>query len=92
MARKSKLLAALDSQKGRDFNLEKQKKLQKQAVKRKRSKACPEGQQTVEDEREDVKIVTQNSRIRAEAENDGWESGESEAALLGNVCPLHSQH
>ena len=35
---KSKLIAALDAHKGRDHKLERQKKLQKEATKRKRSK------------------------------------------------------
>ena len=35
---KSKLLTALDSQKGRNYELEKQKSLQKKAAKRKKSK------------------------------------------------------
>lgn len=39
MAKKSKLLSALDAHKGRDFEKERQKKLQKAAEKRKRSKA-----------------------------------------------------
>lgn len=38
MAKKSKLLSALDAHKNVDYSLQKQKKLQKQAAKRKRSK------------------------------------------------------
>ncbi len=38
MAKKSKLLSALDAHKNVDYGLQKQKKLQKQAAKRKRSK------------------------------------------------------
>ncbi|KAL8655167.1 MAG: hypothetical protein Q9226_003160, partial [Calogaya cf. arnoldii] len=38
MAKKSKLLSALDAHKNVDHDLQKQKKLQKQAAKRKRSK------------------------------------------------------
>ena len=40
MAKKSKLLAALDAHKGVDHELERQKKLQKQAARRKRSRAA----------------------------------------------------
>ncbi|KAL8695781.1 MAG: hypothetical protein Q9224_003167, partial [Gallowayella concinna] len=38
MAKKSRLLSALDAHKNLDHSLERQKKLQKQAAKRKRSK------------------------------------------------------
>lgn len=38
MAKKSKLLSALDAHKNVDYGLQKQKKLQKQAAKRKRAK------------------------------------------------------
>lgn len=43
MAKKGKLLSALDAHKGRDFKLEHQKKLQKNAEKRKRSKLDESG-------------------------------------------------
>ena len=42
MPKKSKLLAALDAHKGKDYKLEKQKKLQKQAGKRKKLKHISE--------------------------------------------------
>ena len=45
MARKSALLAALDSHKQRSYQLEKQKKLEKQAAKRKRTTRVPTGQE-----------------------------------------------
>ena len=38
MAKRSKLLMALDAHQGRDYKVEKQKKLQRQAVKRKSSR------------------------------------------------------
>ena len=43
MAKKSKLFAALDEHRGIDHKLEKQKKLQKQAAKRRRSKEQENG-------------------------------------------------
>ena len=42
MAKRSKLLSALDAHRGRDFEKERQQKLQKTAAKRKRSKAAAE--------------------------------------------------
>lgn len=65
MAKKSKLLAALDAHKGRDYKLEHQKKLQKQAERRKCS--------TV------TKPDVENPDLEIDAENSGWESDESEA-------------
>lgn len=54
MAKKSKLLSALDAHKGRDFEKERQKKLQKAAEKRKRSKAAEE--QEEDHETKDVEV------------------------------------
>ena len=76
MAKKGRLLAALDAHKGRDYILEKQKKQQKQAAKKKRTKVPRsklEGKESVE--------AQANGKVSMpEAESDGWESDESEAA------------
>ena len=73
---KSKLLTALDTQKGRNYKLEKQKKFQKQAVKKKKSKA-PEPNS---EEKENEPAQVNGRTIIPQAESDGWESDESEAA------------
>jgi len=78
MAKKSKLVAALDAHKGRDYNLEKQKKLQKQADKRKKSRPQPQ-QLEAENEREDGARI--NGVLKGSgSESEGWESEESEKA------------
>ena len=79
---KSKLIAALDAHRGRDYKLEKQKKLQKQAAKRKKPKA-PESSS---EEKENVKADTSGSLAMPEAESDGWESDESKVAEPTAVC------
>ena len=76
MARKGKLLAALDAHKGRDYRLEKQKKQQKQAAKKKRTKAS----ESSLEENKNVEAQAIGILSVHEAESDGWESDESEAA------------
>ncbi len=83
MAKKSKLLAALDAHKGRDHKLEKQKKLQKQAARKKRSNS-----QFHSSDVEDEPIVGASFnglKPEPEDESDGWESDESEDAVTGDV-------
>ncbi len=84
MAKKGKLLAALDAHKGRDYRLEKQKKQQKQAVKKKRTKA-PRSQF---EEKENIEAHVNGTASMPEAESDGWESDESEAAEATVVCQV----
>lgn len=73
---KSKLHSALDSHQGRDYKLEKQKKLQKQAAKKKKSKApTSDGE-----EKENIEALTNGKLTEPELESEGWESDESEAA------------
>lgn len=79
MAKKSKLLAALDAHKGRDFKLEKQKKLQKQADKRKKSKSQPQQLDTGAEQDDTVVKSTLNGISQAsEIDSEGWESEEDE--------------
>lgn len=76
MAKKGKLLVALDAHKGRDYELEKQKKQQKQAAKKKRAKAHgPDWE-----EKENVEARLNATAPMREDGSDGWESDESEAA------------
>ncbi|KAL2048103.1 hypothetical protein N7G274_000014 [Stereocaulon virgatum] len=75
---KSKLLAALDAHRGRDHKLEKQKKLQKQAAKRRKSKVPDTDTDSHGNEK--VKKNTNGSLAMFEAESDGWHSDESEYA------------
>ncbi|KAK2744411.1 rRNA-processing protein and EBNA1-binding protein ebp2 [Myotisia sp. PD_48] len=78
MAKKSKLLSALDAHKGRDFDLERQKKLRKAAEKKKRSKGADKdaGEDTVNgdeqaanDSESDGGVETSNSSKIAPKEN-----------------------
>ena len=80
---KSKLLTALDSHRGRNYKVEKQRKLQKQAAKRKKSKD-PESNNS--EQKEDVETEVNGTVPMPELESDGWESDESEAAEPGPVC------
>lgn len=88
MAKKGKLLAALDAHKSRDYKLEKQKKLQKQAAKKKRTKAPGSNLE------EKGSVDTQANGIPSmpEAESDGWESDKSEAAGATAVCRTSVEH
>lgn len=72
----SKLLAALDAHKGRDYRLEKQKKQQKLAAKRKRTKA-PESNP---EEKESIEAQANGLASMLDVESDGWESDQDEAA------------
>lgn len=76
MAKKGKLLAALDAHKGRDYKLEKQKKQQKQAARKNRPKTPGLNLE----EKENVNAQTNGTASVPEAESDDWESDESEAA------------
>lgn len=86
MSRKSKLLAALDAHKGRDYQAEKQKKLQKQAAKRKAEKA--EVQQDAL-ERPEIHMNGANGIPELSEESEGWESDESEE--FNGLVLLHTQ-
>ena len=77
MAKKSKLLAALDAHKGKDYKLQKQKKLRKQADRRKRSRPQPESSY-VDDE--EGGALNNGAIKELGVESDGWESEESEEA------------
>lgn len=80
MAKKSKLLAALDAQKGRDFKKEHHKKMQKQAERRKKTKPVLDG--ASEDESEAASgAQVDGTSAQLDAESEGWETDESEAAL-----------
>ncbi|KAL6721570.1 rRNA-processing protein EBP2 [Lecanora helva] len=78
---KSKLLTALDAQKGRNYELERQRKLQKEAAKKKKSKA----QSLKYEEKENGHLELDDKPILPEAESEGWESDESEVAEAGPV-------
>lgn len=78
MAKKSKLLAALDAHKGRDHKLEKHKKLRKQADKRKKSR--PQPQQSEAENKMDGGARINNGIKGSGTESDGWESEEGEEA------------
>ena len=81
MAKRSKLLTALDIHKGRDYKLEKQKKQQKQAAKKLRSKA--QDQHPRGKGKEDVERKPNGTRASSNSESGG---SESEAAEPTAVC------
>ena len=90
MAKKSKLLAALDAHKGRDYKLEKQKKLQKQAERRKTSKVSKDASDGESIGEDGAQLDGKKSRL--EEESDGWESDESEEAAPIEVCRTNPRH
>lgn len=69
-------MQALGAHQGRDYNLEKQKKQQKQAAKRKGSKA----RLSSLEEKENVQAQSNGTGSVPEAESERWESDESDAA------------
>ena len=75
MPKKSKLLAALDAHKGRDFGAEKDKKQRKEAGKKKRLK-----NEKADEEKENNAVITESVAPELDVESEGWESDESEAA------------
>ena len=85
MAKKSKLLAALDAHKGRDYKVEKQKKLQKQAAKKKDSN--PQVQSLDADNHGPIGGGPVNGpKLEPEEDSEGWESHESRNAMAEAVC------
>lgn len=79
MAKKSKLLAALDAHQGRDSKKEHQKKKQKQAERRKKSKPGDDLSESRGEAAVGAKV--HNTSAQTDAESEGWETDESEAAL-----------
>ena len=88
MARKSKLLSALDAHRGRDYQAEKQKKLQKKATKRKAERL--EDKNGVPELQEDQSQVV-NGIPKLSEESEGWESDENNESSEV-VIPSHSHH
>ena len=78
MAKKSKLLAALDAHQGRDYEKERQKKLQKLASKRRQIQAAKAPIEEIADGEEPSRPIVNGSESRLEVESEGWESDESE--------------
>ena len=74
MAR-SKLFTALDAERGRNYKLEKQKRLQQQAEKRKKSKIPI----TNGEEKENIQAQPNNKASEVEAESDRIDAGEAAA-------------
>lgn len=79
MAKKSKLLAALDAHKGTDFKKEHQKKLQKQAERRKKTNPVDDASEGEIEAADGAQV--HNTSAQLDAESEGWETDESEAAL-----------
>ena len=76
MAKKSKLLAALDAHKGKNHKREHQKKLQKEAEKKRKSKQIPDS--TVNHGDENVADVGGSSvKSLSDEEVDAWQTDES---------------
>ena len=76
MVKKSKLLAALDAHKGRNYELERQKALQKKAEKRKKAKVA--AQSLDDEELDDGDAQGNGSGPRVEEGSEGSESDESD--------------
>ena len=90
MARKGKLLAAVDAHKGRDFDAEKRKKQVKEAEKRKRGKAARKAQDTAESDQDDMQGVklpaTAQDEFASLSDNvDEAEAGYAQDATNGAV-------
>ena len=85
MAKKSKLLTALDAHQGRNIKLEKQRKQEKQAAKRKQLKA----QDKVED-KENLGLEANGVTNESGDEFDGWETEQSRnVGITPHSLPLH---
>lgn len=80
MAKKGKLLTALDVHEGRDYKLEKQKKQQKEAARKNRQKTSG-----LNLGKENVNAHADGTASVPETESDGWESDESETAQVTAV-------
>lgn len=83
MAKKSKLLTALDEHKGVDHKLEKQKKLQKQAAKRKRLRE--QKNLNGENDQFGIKKPLMSGALPAEADDDpecGSEDGSNASSAV----------
>ena len=83
MAKRSKLLAALDAHRGKDYKLEKQKKLQKQAASKKKSNPRLQSSDPADGPIGGTPIYS--STLEALHDSEGWESDESEDATTGAV-------
>ena len=79
MVRKSRLIAALDAHKGKDYRLEKQKILQKNAAKRKRTTTA--AQELRDDTLSEQGAVSNGVGLQLEKDSDAWESDKSREAL-----------
>ena len=77
MAKKGKLLSALDAHKGRDYELERQKKLQKHGVKKKRKRGSKEDHVT-----EDLR----DGQIQVSHEGEGPITAQALHSGLGQIC------
>ncbi|KIW40192.1 uncharacterized protein PV06_07410 [Exophiala oligosperma] len=69
MAKKSKLLAALDRHKGRDYEAEKRQKLVKTAEKRKRQKVQEKGEEVGDSEESGPEDETDGAKLEEDKEN-----------------------
>jgi len=92
MGEKRRLLAALDAYKGKDVKAERQKKLRKQAAKKKKTKReddipGEEGRSDRAHEYVETNAVGEDGLV----EGDGWETEESERApaAVSVDCSIH---
>ncbi|KAL9123357.1 MAG: hypothetical protein Q9187_000084 [Circinaria calcarea] len=81
MAKKSKLLTALDAHKGRNYKVEKQKALQRKAEKKKKmAKQAPQSPEGEDGDEHGARLKFNAETLLPEEESDGWESDKSEDA------------
>ncbi len=86
MGEKRKLVAALDAYRGRNNEAERQKKLRKQAEKRKRTKQQdPRPDDKDQSDGDDGTVRLNGIVERSDVNGDGWETEESEDAMAA-VC------
>lgn len=78
---KSRLLKALDAHQGHDYKLEKQEKQRKQATRNKKSRPALSNVE----EKDNVQAHVNGTHSLPQAESEGWESDESEAAKTTSV-------
>ncbi len=79
---KRNLLKALDAHQGWDYKLEKQKKQQKQAATKKKSRPPL----SIVEGKGHVQAHVNGYRILLQAESEEWESDESEGAEITAAC------
>lgn len=81
MAKKGKLLTALDAHMGRNYKVQKQKALQKRAEKKKKkAKQAPYSPEGEDADEHGARLKVNGDVLSTEEDSDGWESEKSKDA------------